>query len=230
MRCHGPHACSRDALPTNWQPPRCPMAQQPTSYPCRAALHVGTAAHRRQLQRGANRPVAVHPHRGPPQGHARARAVARCLVRGRGALWLWAHDSLLSRRLHAHTTTGGCMPAGARSGSLKRTTTPPAARTQPCRLLPEDNPHPTASGYGTYGGWAASGELDVVEMANEMREVRRCCADAGCGAGMGVGWLRRPCRAMLRRSLTHALPDTAAAPLAAWLLGCTGASCLCRHC
>lgn len=41
-----------------------------------------------------------------------------------------------------------------------------------CRLLPEDNPHPMASGYGSYGGWAASGELDVIEMANDMTEVR----------------------------------------------------------
>lgn len=37
-------------------------------------------------------------------------------------------------------------------------------------LLPEDNPHPMASGYGSYGGWAASGELDVIEMANDMTE------------------------------------------------------------
>ncbi|KAI7842479.1 hypothetical protein COHA_003833 [Chlorella ohadii] len=37
-------------------------------------------------------------------------------------------------------------------------------------LLPEDNPHPLASGFGAYGGWAASGELDVLEMANDMRE------------------------------------------------------------
>lgn len=29
-----------------------------------------------------------------------------------------------------------------------------------------------ASGYGSYGGWAASGELDVIEMANDMTEVR----------------------------------------------------------
>ncbi len=55
----------------------------------------------------------------------------------------------------------------------------PAVPAAPRRLLPEDNPHPLASGFGAYGGWAASGELDVLEMANDMREV-------GCGVGMAA--------------------------------------------
>ncbi|KAL4451215.1 hypothetical protein ABPG77_009287 [Micractinium sp. CCAP 211/92] len=37
-------------------------------------------------------------------------------------------------------------------------------------MLPECGPG-AASGHGDYGGWAASGELDVMEMRNSMREV-----------------------------------------------------------
>jgi beta-glucanase (GH16 family) len=46
--------------------------------------------------------------------------------------------------------------------------------------LPEDpNRYDTCSGCGAYGGWPASGELDIMEAANRMQMVSQhaaCCA------------------------------------------------------
>lgn len=58
-------------------------------------------------------------------------------------------------------------------------------------MLPEDGSYASCSGCGRYGGWANSGEIDIMEIANTMQEVRAgrevlwgCC---GCRAGEGCG-------------------------------------------
>lgn len=40
------------------------------------------------------------------------------------------------------------------------------------RMLPEDGSYASCSGCGRYGGWANSGEIDIMEIANTMQEVR----------------------------------------------------------
>jgi beta-glucanase (GH16 family) len=57
--------------------------------------------------------------------------------------------------------------------------------------LPEDpNHYDTCSGCGTYGGWPASGELDIMEAANRMHMVSQhpaCWAWHACGFEMSAG-------------------------------------------
>lgn len=38
-------------------------------------------------------------------------------------------------------------------------------------MLPEDGSYASCSGCGRYGGWANSGEVDIMEIANTMQEV-----------------------------------------------------------
>lgn len=45
-------------------------------------------------------------------------------------------------------------------------------------MLPEDGASPYCSGQGQHGGWAASGEVDVMETGNDARMVGSCSAFA----------------------------------------------------
>ena len=40
-----------------------------------------------------------------------------------------------------------------------------------CRLLPEEGSNAGCSGCGRYGGWAQSGEIDVMEIANDAKQL-----------------------------------------------------------
>lgn len=40
------------------------------------------------------------------------------------------------------------------------------------RMLPEDGANAGCSGCGRYGTWASSGEIDIAELANDMRTLQ----------------------------------------------------------
>lgn len=65
-------------------------------------------------------------------------------------------------------------------------------------------------GCGKYGHWAASGEIDILEAANDMRTVRFniiCCAAVLCASVGACVWVAgcKPCFGGLRRRMPHLL-------------------------
>lgn len=57
------------------------------------------------------------------------------------------------------------------------------------RMLPEDGSYASCSGCGRYGGWANSGEIDIMEIANTVQEVGGAREDLG-GMPEGGWWLQ----------------------------------------